>query len=514
MNHDLLRTATISTLLFSCTALFAAWNLPYPQPAKYNYSSSYADDITLMVTNNPNYFKDKMTTKWNFFKSTFILSNGLVNHSRWDGSKVIGTNEAVSEGQGYGMLLAVLNNDQTTFNQIFQGANSIMWNSSKKSYFCWSWNGSCVSQGAAADADLDIGLALIFADKLVTQKYWTAFSNPDYKTRALEIIRSIRTNMCDGSGYLLAGDNWGGSSPQNPSYYAVAWMKVFNAYCKANNVNDIDYTPVIAKCYEVLGKVSRYNKGQAPDWCNTSGGVFSGKSYGMGSDAIRTPWRIAMDALWYNDSRAVAYCNNIKNTLTQYTNSNAVTLIPQMGQYNDQGTVVAETQRCNEIGLWMCGALGSSDAAFKKGVFRQRILLEMQGDYASFGSPTYSDDKFYFKQATAGLAYMAFTGMFPNVWDDTFSDISTVASKPVAARAVKTTVSGSSVTVSGLPAGAAAVELYSVNGQKRAAAGIASSGNSCSINTAGRLAKGTYILTITGNSGDRTHPVVSRFTVQ
>jgi endo-1,4-beta-D-glucanase Y len=495
--------------------LFAAWNLPYPQPEKYNYSSMYADDIKVMVTNNPTYFKDKMTTKWNFFKSTFIMSNGLVNHSKFDGNTVTGTNEAVSEGQGYGMLLAVLNNDQATFNKIFDAANQYMWNSGRKSYFCWEWkNGGCTGQGAASDADLDIGLSLVFADKLVTQKYWNAHSNPDYKTRALEIIRSIRTNMCDGSGYLLAGDNWNGSSPQNPSYYAVAWMRVFNSYCKANGASDIDYTQVINRCYEVLAKCPRYNKGQVPDWCTTSGGSASGKSYDMGPDAIRTPWRIAMDALWFNDSKAIAYCNNIKNTLTQYSSSNASQLILQMGQYNSQGTVIADTYRCNEIGIWMCGALGSSDATFKKGVLRQNVLLEMQGSYASFGSPTFSDDKFYFKQATAGLAYMAFSGQFPNVWDDQFSEISTVASKPVAAKNIKTIVSGNTITVSGFGGTVTGIELFSVHGRNIAVDNAVAAGTSCCVRAQAPLAKGTYIIKIAGTVGQKRASVVTRFAVQ
>jgi endo-1,4-beta-D-glucanase Y len=503
-----------AAILISSMGLFAAWNLPYPQPAKWDYSSHYADDIKLMVTNNPTYFKDKMATKWNYFKTTFIMSNGLVNHSKFDGSAVTGTNEAVSEGQGYGMLLAVLNNDQATFNKIFQAANQYLWNSGKKSYYCWEWkNGSCAQSGAASDADLDIGLALVFADKLVIEKYWTAFSNPDYKTRALEIIRSIRTNMCDGSGYLLAGDNWSGNSPQNPSYYAVAWMKVFNAYCKANGVNDIDYTQVVSRCYEVLAKCPRYNKGQAPDWCNTSGGNV-GKSYGMGPDGIRTPWRIAMDALWFNESRAITYCNNIKNTLTQYSNSNTGPLILQMGEYSDQGTVVAETYRCNQIGLWMCGALGSSDAAFKKGVFRQNVLLEMQGSYASFGSPTYSDDKFYYKQATAGLAYMAFSGQFPNVWEDTFVETLPVASKPVAARNIKVIVSGNTIKVSGFGGRITGMELFSVDGKKSAVQKAFHTGSSCSIATMTDCSKGTYIIKITGNVGEKTASAVTRFALQ
>jgi hypothetical protein len=306
--------------------------------------------------------------------------------------------------------------------------------------------------------------------------------------------------MCDGSNYLLAGDSWSGNSPQNPSYYATAWMKVFNSYCRANNVTDIDFTAVISRCYEVLAKCPRYNKGQAPDWCTTSGGSYSGKAYGMGPDGIRTPWRIAMDALWFNEQRAITYCNNIKNTLTEYSNSNTGKLILQMAQYNDQGAVVAETYRCNEIGLWMCGALGSSDAAFKKGVFRQNVLLEMQGSYTSFGSPTYSDDKFYFKQATSGLAYMAITGQFPNVWEDEFSSISTTTSDRPTAKKIKIAVSGTTITLKGFTDAIKQVALFSVNGRKILIDRVVQSKEECSI-TAASLVKGSYIIRYFGNKG-------------
>jgi hypothetical protein len=162
----------------------------------------------------------------------------------------------------------------------------------------------------------------------------------------------------------------------------------------------------------------------------------------------------------------------------------------------------------------MCGVLGSSDAAFKKGVFRQNVLLEMQGSYASFGSPTYSDDKFYYKQATAGLAYMAFTGQFPNVWDDAFVENLPATSKHAAVQNIRTVVSGNTIKVSGFGGRITRSELFSVDGKRIAAQKALYTGSSCCIFTTADCSKGTYIIKIVGNVGDKTESVVTRVAVQ
>jgi hypothetical protein len=206
-----------------------------------------------------------------------------------------------------------------------------------------------------------------------------------------------------------------------------------------------------------------------------------------------------MDALWFNDSRAITYCKNMKGTLTEYVNTNANYLIAQMGQYNDQGAIVAETYRCNEVGLWMCGALGSMESAFQKGVFRQKVLFATQGDYSFFGSPTYSDDKFYFKQATAGLAYAAYTGMFPNVWEDTFSDVK--ADKTPAKYLpinIRVTYANGRVTLSPAPLRTQDIRLFSLSGEKIniASHDISKDRKTCSVVPQKNLSRGTYILRI------------------
>jgi endo-1,4-beta-D-glucanase Y len=399
----------------------AEWNLPYIRPKAYDYSAFYDATLTTYLASVPDYFPRELAKAWTNYKSQFLGSDGLVNHKRWVNGAQIGANEAVSEGQGYGMLLAVLLNDQPTFNKIYEAANQKMWDNGRQSYFKWSLpNGS---QGAATDGDLDIGLALVFADELEKKGFWTKYSGSvSYKTRAMEIIKSIRKNMT-ASDYLLPGDNWGadGINNLNPSYFATAWLKVFNAY-----QTEVDFTPVINTCYTVLSKVPRYSVGIAPDWCNQNGSQSSqggSKTYsgmGMLSDGIRTPYRIAMDALWFNEPRAITYCKNTMKTLTQYANTNSRQLAVQMAQYDNQGKPIAETQGSfSEIAMWSAAVMGAKDNAYTKPAMKSVLVGLISGNSANFfGDQSLQDDKFYYKQSIAMLGFAVIGGQFPNLFAD------------------------------------------------------------------------------------------------
>lgn len=347
------------------------------------------------------------------------MSNGLVKHLRMQGDQVIGQNEAVSEGIGYGMLLALINNDQTNFDKIFEGANSNMWGG--KSYSCWSWaNGGCKQSGAATDADLDIGLALVFADKLVSKGLWKSYNKNGvtYNSRALQVIAGIKQGMTNGD-VLLPGDTWGGDGMNNinPSYFSTAAMRVFNKYQSAH-----DFTGVIKKCYDILEAGRNYSKGQAPDWCNSSGGQ-TGKYYGMSIEAIRVPWRIGLDAIWFNDSRAIKYCQNTKYTLTDYTTDKVFT---QMREYKPDGSPDTDdpkrqTDNFERVAMWCTAVLGSKDADYSKSVFSSdfdyRITGEEDNSHPYFGTIT-NDNYFYYKQSLGMLGYATIFGLFPNVLED------------------------------------------------------------------------------------------------
>ena len=63
---------------------------------------------------------------------------------------------------------------------------------------------------------------------------------------------------------------------------------------------------VLDQSYTMLEPCANATTGLVPDWCTQSGGTSSrGSRYSY--DATRTPFRIAQDACWNNESRAIAY---------------------------------------------------------------------------------------------------------------------------------------------------------------------------------------------------------------
>jgi endo-1,4-beta-D-glucanase Y len=394
----------------------AQWNLPYVRPAKYDYSSFYGATLASGLKDDPTFLQSALKKAWGYYKTTFIQANGLVNHRRKVNGQIIGANEAVSEGQGYGMLLAVILNDQATFNRIFEAANQYMWRDDRMSYFIWNWPSG--SQGAATDGDIDVGLALVFADELQKKKFWAPYSKGGitYNSRAMDIIRSIRKNMTS-QDYLLPGDNWGGEGLNNlnPSYFATANMKVFNAY-----QSEVNFAPVIATSYAVLKKcATQYQKGQAPDWI-TKDGTKGPKGNDMLDDAIRTPYRIGMDAIWFADPTAIEYSRNSKNSLTEYSNAESRFVINQMGHYKADGTLIANTSAVDRMAMWSTAVLGSGDKPYTTKVISRDLILRIVGDGITdaFGSTQLGEIDFYYKQSLGMLGFAVITGQFPNVLDD------------------------------------------------------------------------------------------------
>lgn len=421
---------TCSLALATVVPALAQWNLPYVRPVKYDYAESYSSTLAAGLKGEPGLLQDEMKRTWAYYKTTFILSNGLVNHRKKVNGQITGANEAVSEGQGYGMLLAVIMNDQATFNRIFEAANQYMWNSGRKSLFVWNWPSG--QTGAATDADLDYGLALVFADELRRKGLWQPYDKGGitYNLRAMEVIRSIRANMTS-QDYLLPGDNWGGDGLNNlnPSYFATANLKVFNAYQK-----EVDFAPVIRNCYAVLRKTAtQFQKGQAPDWITKDGNQAGGRSRDMLDDAIRTPWRMAMDALWFQDPSAIEFCRNSKNSITEYNNANPNVFLNQMGHYKADGSLITNSSGLERIAMWATAVLASGDKTYSQKVLGRDLILRLLGDKLTggLGSTSLGENEFYYKQSLAMLGLATFTGQFPNILEDMKGTVTPVSLGPV-----------------------------------------------------------------------------------
>jgi endo-1,4-beta-D-glucanase Y len=231
------------------------------------------------------------SSAWTTYKAAFVVSGG---GSTLRVQRPENGNDTVSEGIGYGMLMAVFMNDKPTFDGLWAFATA---RPDDKGLMNWhiGSNGAVASggTGAATDADEDMAFALVMADK-----QWGGYSTP-----AHDILNKILANEIDsGTGYLKPDDH--GTTDVNPSYLAPAYYRVFAGY-----TGNSAWTNAVNGSYTLLQNcAATHTGGLVPDWCTRAGAVARGSHYSY--DATRTPWRIALDACWNNEQRA-------KNWLTQ-----------------------------------------------------------------------------------------------------------------------------------------------------------------------------------------------------
>ena len=217
--------------------------------------------------------------------------------------------DAVSEGIGYGMLLALYADDQKYFDLIYNASKPFNLNA------CSGWrkpdDGGPTESGSASDADEDIALALIFADKLQIKGIWKS-SDINYANEAQGIVTCI-WNYLRPDGGLPPGNQW--DPGYNIGYFAPAWYRIFNKFDSQKR----DWMKVVNKSYSIIEANPAYDIGMVPDWASHSGGFYNGQPLGYNpylsgkaffKDAIRILWRIANDAIWFDEQRAKTFLTN------------------------------------------------------------------------------------------------------------------------------------------------------------------------------------------------------------
>jgi endoglucanase len=190
-------------------------------------------------------------------------------------------NRTVSEGIGYGMLLAVYFADKTVFDPLWAYATAHMSNG------LMSWQidatGALVNGDthSATDADEDMAWALLMADK-----QWGG----TYLAAATTLIKAIKANEVGGTT-LQGGDFTGG-----PIYYDYAAPAYYPVFASASG--DASWNQVLTGEYNQLIGVQNGTTGLMPD---------SNQSSSFGYDAVRAPWRIGIDYCWHGTAQAQTF---------------------------------------------------------------------------------------------------------------------------------------------------------------------------------------------------------------
>ncbi|MFN8436367.1 MAG: glycosyl hydrolase family 8 [Cytophagales bacterium] len=388
----------IRKLFLSCSivtlSLFAQINSNSPA-RPFNSNTSYANGI--MPSNLPSggtYGKSQdAASAYESWKSGLVQSCS-------NGSRVLfdDNSSTVSEGIAYGMLLSAYAGDKPLFDNLWKYYKA---NSNGNGVMHWKISGCTGTSGqnGATDAELDAAMAL-----LVAAEQWPNANNPYvYKTEAATLISKIRQYEIHPSSYqTLNGDAWGtGSSCRNPSYFAPAYYRQFaNAESSQstfwNNVVSASNTFLIANRNSTTGLVSNWSDNNAtPNSCNGPNE--------FGWDAIRNPWRMANDYLWYGPSAATAG-NDICSKMSNWAKNNANQLkgplsqsagSPSQGSYQNgtfsmmglafMGTSGSTYQSALNTAYSSTVNLGNNEAYFSR-TLRCITLFMMTGNFWKPGS--------------------------------------------------------------------------------------------------------------------------------
>jgi endoglucanase len=265
--------------------------------------------------------KNMLRALWHQYKDTYLEPGTIRSLDKQQ------KNITTSEGQSYTMLRAVWMGDREVFDEAWQWTKDNL-QRSEDHLLSWLFGerpdgtyGVLVDEGGyntAADADIDIALSLVFASK--------RWNDEVYFGDAAEIIRDIwrREVVMIGGRPYLAANNVEKTAPKssiivNPSYFAPYAFKIFAEIDPGNDWNGLAETSyeVAQKSIELaLDKESSAHL--PPDWIavdKATGEISAVASESLTTnysfDALRMPWRFAVDYIWSGDPRAKAVLDSI-----------------------------------------------------------------------------------------------------------------------------------------------------------------------------------------------------------
>ncbi|HSH17890.1 MAG TPA: glycosyl hydrolase family 8 [Candidatus Saccharimonadales bacterium] len=285
--------------IFAVLVLGASFVLAYTNGTRQGTPLIYAE-------------KDMLQELWASYKRNYIEeSSGRTLDKQLD-------NITTSEGQSYTMLRAVWMDDRQTFDKSWQWTkdnlqrdDSLMsWKFGRLPNGSYGVQESVGGQNTATDGDTDIALALLMA--------YSRWKDDDYLYDAQPIINSVwekEVVQINKKPVLVANDLERANMEEvivNPSYFSPYAYKIFAHVDKEHDWNglaDNSYALLDRMQSEKLDK--QKSAGLAPDWVtmNRMTGEISALdnpnlTTKFSYDAIRTPWRLALDYAWFKDERS------------------------------------------------------------------------------------------------------------------------------------------------------------------------------------------------------------------
>jgi endo-1,4-beta-D-glucanase Y len=216
-----------------------------------------------------------------------------------------GTQQVVSEGIAYGMLLSVGIGDRAVFDGLWQ-----FYENRRNGNGVMNWRfavcGGQTDANGASDADLDAAMGLIIAESR-----WGGYAED--ARNLVNAIADSETETCgDGHMVLKAGDAYGGCDGRvNPSYFSPAYYRRFAQFTPERA--DL-WNKLTEDTYAMLFGMQEEVGGLLPDWGSGDGRVEAGSEQ-YGYEAVRAPWRIVTDLGWSNSEDARSFLQRMSQTI-------------------------------------------------------------------------------------------------------------------------------------------------------------------------------------------------------
>lgn len=298
------------------------------------------------------------------WKRTFVTEDGAGGHLRVTRPENGG--DTVSEGIAYGMLLAAYQEDRDLFDGLWRYAQS---HADRNGLMHWRVDAlnRVIGENAASDADLDMALALVVADRA-----WGG-----YRADAVAQIDRIMAHEVEpGTMVLKPGDAFGGSTLTNPSYFSPGAYEVFRDY-----TGDARWSEVTTAAYRMLddlgGRGGGATTGLVPDWMTATGEPVTGYGYDYSYDAVRAPWRLATHAAWTCDSRALAQLERMNSFFSSVGPANI------KDGYSLDGRTLGSWHNASFVGPAGAAALLSGDAGYRSAMWDETVASVPENYYNS-----------------------------------------------------------------------------------------------------------------------------------
>lgn len=351
-----------------------------------------------------------LSSSWNLYKNDFIQDDGRV---------IDDTNGfTTSEGQSYAMLRAVWSDDKETFDRVWRWTQNNL-DRHEDELFAWRWGQRADGSwgvdpdggiNSASDADVDIAVALIFAGKR-----WGDQQYVDDAKKMLADIWRVEVVEIQGQPYLTAG-NWAQSQQYiviNPSYLAPYAWRIFHSVDPQRG-----WDRMVQPTYDLLFRLADtplnadHSVGLPPNWVELTKDTAEIRAFGHSAetayysyDAVRTPWRVAVDYEWYQEPRAKEYLQRISPFLiNQYREHGRL-----VSTYSHDGRAITHYESPVMYSTFL-GALKIVDPTLATEVYENKILKLYSTDCNGF--PT---DVHYYEQNWLWFGLGLYFDQLPNL---------------------------------------------------------------------------------------------------